>query len=146
MKLGKDKERSWFEWYCEQLKNGVLKNKEEGYLFTCPCCGYPNLEERGSYEICDICGWEDDGQDSHNKDTVLGGPNKDYSLSEARLNFDKYLTQYRPSDVSMFDSERVRIRVLLVKKNISELDCYRWMGRVKVDKKLSSILKKMKIL
>src|ERR1700676_3036143 len=26
----------------------------------CPCCGYRVLEEPGAYEICPICGWEDD--------------------------------------------------------------------------------------
>ncbi|WP_212972005.1 CPCC family cysteine-rich protein [Bacillus sp. J14TS2] len=31
--------------------------------YTCPCCGYKTLEEEppGSYEICSICFWEDDG-------------------------------------------------------------------------------------
>ncbi|WP_198674015.1 CPCC family cysteine-rich protein [Chitinophaga alhagiae] len=27
---------------------------------TCPCCGYITLSERGGYEICPICFWEDD--------------------------------------------------------------------------------------
>ncbi|HEX7887861.1 MAG TPA: CPCC family cysteine-rich protein [Ramlibacter sp.] len=29
--------------------------------FTCPCCGYLTLGDwPGSYEICDVCSWEDD--------------------------------------------------------------------------------------
>ena len=26
----------------------------------CPCCGYLVLPEAGLYDICPICGWEDD--------------------------------------------------------------------------------------
>ena len=27
---------------------------------TCACCGYKTIEEKGNYEICPICFWEDD--------------------------------------------------------------------------------------
>lgn len=53
----------------------------------CPCCGYDTILERGCYEICQICWWEDDGQDNEDADEVLGGPNSDLSLSQARKNF-----------------------------------------------------------
>ncbi|MEA3320951.1 MAG: CPCC family cysteine-rich protein [Bacillota bacterium] len=39
---------------------------------TCPCCGYPPLEERGNFEICILCNWEDDGQDDPYADEVWG--------------------------------------------------------------------------
>jgi hypothetical protein len=26
----------------------------------CPCCGYKTLPARNQYEICYVCGWEDD--------------------------------------------------------------------------------------
>jgi hypothetical protein len=55
--------------------------------FQCPCCGCLTLEERGSSEICDVCYWEDDGQDDHNADAVLGGPNGRLSLMRARANY-----------------------------------------------------------
>lgn len=32
-------------------------------LYCCPCCGYATLGEPEAYEICVVCGWEDDGQD-----------------------------------------------------------------------------------
>ncbi|MFD2115605.1 CPCC family cysteine-rich protein [Paenibacillus yanchengensis] len=51
---------------------------------NCPCCGYPTLEERRNWEICSLCNWEDDGQDDPHADQVWGGPNQDYSLTEAR--------------------------------------------------------------
>src|SRR5437016_138265 len=57
---------------------------------ACPCCGYGTLAERNAYECCPICWWEDDGQDSKNADEVLGGPNADLSLTQARINFLKF--------------------------------------------------------
>lgn len=56
-------------------------------LNQCPCCRFYTLEERGIFDICRICWWEDDGQDDHNADEVTGGPNGAYSLSVARENF-----------------------------------------------------------
>ena len=61
----------------------------------CPCCGYPTLEERGIFEICNLCNWEDDGQNDSYLDEVWGGPNGDYSLTEARKNFKVNLIMYR---------------------------------------------------
>ncbi|MBT2696539.1 hypothetical protein J7E79_03745 [Bacillus sp. ISL-40] len=60
----------------------------------CPSCGYPTLEERGMFEICILCHWEDDGQDDPYADEVWGGPNGDYSLTEARKNFKENLIMY----------------------------------------------------
>ena len=54
-------------------------------LYACPCCGYATLSEVGRYEICDICYWEDDGQDDPNEGENWGGPNS-LSLIEARFN------------------------------------------------------------
>ncbi|MEU6265710.1 CPCC family cysteine-rich protein [Saccharopolyspora shandongensis] len=53
----------------------------------CPCCGFVTLPERGIFEICSVCFWEDDGQDDHDADLVRGGPNGSLSLTEARRNF-----------------------------------------------------------
>lgn len=31
------------------------------HSYPCPCCGFLTFgEPPGSYEICDVCGWEDD--------------------------------------------------------------------------------------
>jgi hypothetical protein len=51
--------------------------------YSCPCCGHVTLPERGGYDICRKCGWEDDGQDDHDAHVVRGGPN-DGSLEDAR--------------------------------------------------------------
>jgi hypothetical protein len=45
------------------------------------------LAERGGFEICPVCFWEDDGQDDPDADVVLGGPNGSLSLTAARRNF-----------------------------------------------------------
>jgi hypothetical protein len=90
---------------------------EDASRATCPACGYPTIGERAAYEICSLCAWEDDGQDDNAHrppgyadyfapDDVAGGPNHDYSLTEARGNFAINLTSYRPDDID-FESERV---------------------------------------
>ena len=89
--------RRWFEEYVERIDAGVMRSPQDGVRYRCPCCRYPTLDERGGYEICELCGWEDDGQDDPHADEVWGGPNGLYSLSEARSNFKKYLTQYDPA-------------------------------------------------
>jgi hypothetical protein len=53
----------------------------------CPCCGCRTLRDRGGFEICEICFWEDDGQDDHDADVVRGGPNGELSLFQARANY-----------------------------------------------------------
>jgi hypothetical protein len=63
-------------------------------LFACPCCKFPTLSERGIYDICTICWWEDDGQDNDTADQVLGGPNGSYSLAKARTNFRRHGHMY----------------------------------------------------
>ena len=56
----------------------------------CPCCGFRTLSERGAYDICPVCFWEDDGQDDHNPDVVRGGPNGALSLTQARANYRRF--------------------------------------------------------
>lgn len=103
--------REWFEAYRLRLPQNVPWRKELGKRSACPCCGYPTLTERGMYEICELCNWEDDGQDDPNAEEVWGGPNGDYSLSQARDNFKRYLVMYSPENdtrISHGDSERER--------------------------------------
>jgi hypothetical protein len=51
-------------------------------LAPCPCCRSRTISEPGTYEICDVCGWEDDPVQSADPD-YRGGANK-MSLREAR--------------------------------------------------------------
>ena len=59
----------------------------DGGPYLCPCCGFLTLPERGGYDICPVCFWEDDGQDDHDADEVRGGPNYTLSLTETRANY-----------------------------------------------------------
>jgi hypothetical protein len=91
---------------------------DAGMRATCPCCGYPTINGRRAYDICPLCGWEDDGQDdaehrppgAAEPDAVITGPNHGYSLSEARENFAQYVTMYRPADRD-FEHERAQTDV-----------------------------------
>ncbi|MFI8516855.1 CPCC family cysteine-rich protein [Streptomyces sp. NPDC085481] len=55
-------------------------------MVPCICCGYLTLTARGYFEICPVCGWEDDGLDYSDPDEYIGGPNH-VTLREARENF-----------------------------------------------------------
>jgi hypothetical protein len=66
-----EKER-WAWLYCGYLAERVAEftNAEEFVRcvvemndnFRCPCCGYFTLTERGVYEICPVCRWQDDDE------------------------------------------------------------------------------------
>lgn len=88
----------WFDEYCDRLDA-----QPPSLPLRCPCCGCKTLSERGGFEICEVCYWEDDGQDDHDADVVRGGPNGALSLSEARANYllcgaceDKFVGDVRP--------------------------------------------------
>ncbi len=51
----------------------------------CPCCGYKTLSEKGGYDICPICFWEDDNVQFEDPD-YEGGANI-VSLRQAQKNF-----------------------------------------------------------
>src|SRR5438477_7521638 len=90
----------WFERYIAATDQGVHKPVTPGVRYACPCCGYPTLSERGGYDICKLCDWEDDGQDDPHAEEVWGGPNGRYSLAQARANFRRYLIMYDPTKPS----------------------------------------------
>lgn len=54
--------------------------------FSCPCCGFRALsEEPGSYDVCRVCGWEDDPL-QYEQPFLEGGANEP-SLHDARQNY-----------------------------------------------------------
>lgn len=34
-----------------------------GLMHPCPCCGYRTLPDRGAYDLCPVCWWEDEGSE-----------------------------------------------------------------------------------
>ncbi|SMO52788.1 Cysteine-rich CPCC [Melghirimyces algeriensis] len=68
------------------LGKKILVEGKEETLLTCPCCKYQTLMERGQYDICPVCFWEEDGSD---EPTHYSGPNH-MTLAEGRENFIKY--------------------------------------------------------
>lgn len=70
----------------EELRNGrVFVLPLKVYRFACPVCGTRSLQYRGVNDICDECGWEDEGTDDEDEDTT---PNGDYTIRTYR---EKYL-------------------------------------------------------
>ena len=55
--------------------------------YACPCCGYLTFDEEppGTFEICPVCGWEDD--ELQLRDPTYSGGANSVSLESARNNF-----------------------------------------------------------
>lgn len=55
--------------------------------YACACCGYLTLSEEppGTFEICPVCGWEDD--EVQFDDPAFEGGANSVSLNQAKLNF-----------------------------------------------------------
>jgi len=51
-------------------------------MIKCPVCGERNFEEDNNFEVCDVCGWENDGVQLDDPD-FRGGANEK-SLNERR--------------------------------------------------------------
>ncbi|MEM7174098.1 MAG: CPCC family cysteine-rich protein [Bacteroidota bacterium] len=68
----------------------IKKKKNKYNKYQCPCCKYYTLEEgrENSFDICDVCYWEDD-EIQEDDPSYTGGAN-DVSLNQARENFKKY--------------------------------------------------------
>lgn len=54
----------------------------------CPCCDYFTLNNRGDFEICAVCFWEDDGIDINQPD-MFSTPNH-MTLRVGRHNFQTF--------------------------------------------------------
>jgi len=71
--------------------------------YPCPCCGYRTLisPPPGTYDICEVCFWEDDAGQFEDPESERGANH--VSLREARENFrafgaseERFLDNVRP--------------------------------------------------
>jgi predicted RNA-binding Zn-ribbon protein involved in translation (DUF1610 family) len=67
------------------IKSVMVTKDKKDISLPCPCCGKDTIVEKGSYEICQFCGWEDDPVQSGDPD-YAGGANK-LSLNQYRKNY-----------------------------------------------------------
>jgi hypothetical protein len=78
--------RAWFEAYADALSRHPELASPQAAPYRCPCCHHRTLDVRGEYDICPVCFWEDEGQDSHEADNISGA-NGSLSLTQARENY-----------------------------------------------------------
>ena len=67
-------------------ENVNIIDKYNSGLIECNCCKYQTIQDRGNYEICPVCFWEDDGSE----DISRYSPANRMNLGEAILNFRKF--------------------------------------------------------
>ena len=85
---GSQSKSEWFDDYIDRLAHrSIVRGQRHDGKYACPCCRHLTLTERGGFEICPVCFWEDDGQDDADADYARGGPNGNLSLTQARRYF-----------------------------------------------------------
>lgn len=71
---------------------------DDAHMFTCPCCGY-RVGVTG-YDICDVCGWENDPVQAADPDYPSGA--NPISLREGQRNFQRIGVSH-PRRLGRFD-------------------------------------------
>ena len=72
----------------DDMKKESIRDDQNMKRFRCPCCGYYTLPDKGEYDICPVCFWEDDPVQEEDPD-YEGGANE-LSLNECRENYRLY--------------------------------------------------------
>ncbi len=81
----------------------MMQEIAEAEELRCPCCGQHFFSEKNAFEICPVCGWEDDRVQREDPD-FAGGANK-MSLNEAKKAFRAKLEAEHESDQQGFYAE-----------------------------------------
>jgi hypothetical protein len=77
-----------------QRSDGAWPEPRPGLKHACPVCRVPTLDQRGVYDICQVCWWEDDGIVDPDWPS---GPNH-RTLAQARQQFADGLLAYDRSE------------------------------------------------
>lgn len=88
LELSREQAPAW----AERLSQDLQRELSEAPRLACDCCGYLTLLNPGHYEICDVCGWEDDRSDNNRRrggPDAPNGPNH-ISLTQGRANFARF--------------------------------------------------------
>jgi cysteine-rich CPCC protein len=80
------------DWVYEAIRELSGYETAWGWRYPCPCCDFLTLDEppTGTFQICAVCGWEEDNVQYEDPD-YEGGANR-IGLLEARKN----ITWVRP--------------------------------------------------
>jgi hypothetical protein len=74
---------AWLQTKLIDTESAVEVIGQPEKMLDCRCCGYLAIRERGQYEVCPVCFWEDDGSQDTDR---ASGPNH-MTLGEAKANF-----------------------------------------------------------
>ena len=80
------------------MKATKVMDRFERTDLHCPCCGQFEYEEVNGYEVCEVCGWEDDPLQFEKPD-YAGGANR-LSLNEYRKKWQAGEVKFQLSDDS----------------------------------------------
>ena len=69
------------------ISNGSCQEMEVQQMIKCPVCSRYEFEADNDFDVCDVCGWENDGVQFDDPD-YRGGANR-VSLNEARVKWQK---------------------------------------------------------
>ncbi len=77
-------------WFWQAADALACRDTPLGRRCACPCCGYLTLlrAPHGTYELCEVCFWEEDGIQLRDPDDA--GSANHVSLNQARENFRRY--------------------------------------------------------
>ena len=81
-------------------EEGGWKYVQPGEPYLCPVCGKYTFEEADSFDICEVCGWEDDLIQLENPDDYIGA--NEMSLNNYRK---AYESGWRPKWLSHDEDE-----------------------------------------
>ena len=72
---------------------------------ACPCCGDKNLPDKGEFDICNLCKWEDDPLQRDDPDDDLGANTQ--SLNQYRAEWAQRNCTQAPDDKPAYASHAV---------------------------------------